>query len=399
MEALCRAFRDRCEICAITNDIYTKEDALILTRARALPRSASWAWRLPCCRTRRSARRLHQPGRRRRDAAQVPGARRDPDRVGRRQPRRHLQPGMADLTISSSTWPRARRSRGRASPASPAPTSSSSTRPTSPPTSAPLWRSRSAMRGACAAPARSCSPTSRRGGWRPRWQPSPSAPGGSATIPRPSCNGTLFSLKEYRTASSAPPRNSRCPLTPLAPSGRPWINWLRALALRSRSASLGVTYPSPARASTRRPGVRGRGNLSGKQRAASPSSVADAIRSAGATGSPPANPSITSIAFAISFARRWLDGSGVFAGLIRIYAQLPIAMPGEQLAKLSRLFSKSAPSRSTSMARFLSSRRAIASGEYDCRNGGRRRRVGWVIPASVKFDSCCRPAIPSGLQF
>jgi urease accessory protein len=37
MEALCKAFRDRYEICAITNDIYTKEDALILTRAGALP--------------------------------------------------------------------------------------------------------------------------------------------------------------------------------------------------------------------------------------------------------------------------------------------------------------------------------------------------------------------------
>jgi urease accessory protein len=37
MEALCRAFRDRYDICAITNDIYTKEDALILTRAAALP--------------------------------------------------------------------------------------------------------------------------------------------------------------------------------------------------------------------------------------------------------------------------------------------------------------------------------------------------------------------------
>jgi urease accessory protein len=37
MEALCRAFRDRYDICAITNDIYTKEDALILTRAGALP--------------------------------------------------------------------------------------------------------------------------------------------------------------------------------------------------------------------------------------------------------------------------------------------------------------------------------------------------------------------------
>jgi urease accessory protein len=37
MEALCKAFRDRWEVAAITNDIYTKEDALILTRAGALP--------------------------------------------------------------------------------------------------------------------------------------------------------------------------------------------------------------------------------------------------------------------------------------------------------------------------------------------------------------------------
>jgi urease accessory protein len=37
MEALCKALRDRYDICAITNDIYTKEDALILTRAGALP--------------------------------------------------------------------------------------------------------------------------------------------------------------------------------------------------------------------------------------------------------------------------------------------------------------------------------------------------------------------------
>jgi urease accessory protein len=37
MEHLCRRFRDTYDICAITNDIYTKEDALILTRAGALP--------------------------------------------------------------------------------------------------------------------------------------------------------------------------------------------------------------------------------------------------------------------------------------------------------------------------------------------------------------------------
>lgn len=37
MERLCQTFRDVYNICAITNDIYTKEDALILTRAGALP--------------------------------------------------------------------------------------------------------------------------------------------------------------------------------------------------------------------------------------------------------------------------------------------------------------------------------------------------------------------------
>jgi urease accessory protein len=37
MEALCKRFRDRYDLCAITNDIYTKEDARILTAAGALP--------------------------------------------------------------------------------------------------------------------------------------------------------------------------------------------------------------------------------------------------------------------------------------------------------------------------------------------------------------------------
>lgn len=37
MEALCKSMRDRYDIAAITNDIYTKEDAEILTRAGALP--------------------------------------------------------------------------------------------------------------------------------------------------------------------------------------------------------------------------------------------------------------------------------------------------------------------------------------------------------------------------
>ena len=37
VEALCKRLRDRYDIYVITNDIYTKEDQLILTRAEALP--------------------------------------------------------------------------------------------------------------------------------------------------------------------------------------------------------------------------------------------------------------------------------------------------------------------------------------------------------------------------
>jgi urease accessory protein len=37
MEKLCKTFRDRYDICAITNDIYTKEDARLLSVADALP--------------------------------------------------------------------------------------------------------------------------------------------------------------------------------------------------------------------------------------------------------------------------------------------------------------------------------------------------------------------------
>ncbi|SIT87146.1 GTP-binding protein, partial [Pontibaca methylaminivorans] len=37
VQALCTALRDRCEVAVITNDIYTQEDAQILTRAGALP--------------------------------------------------------------------------------------------------------------------------------------------------------------------------------------------------------------------------------------------------------------------------------------------------------------------------------------------------------------------------
>jgi urease accessory protein len=37
LEALCKSIRDRYDIAVVTNDIYTQEDARILTRAEALP--------------------------------------------------------------------------------------------------------------------------------------------------------------------------------------------------------------------------------------------------------------------------------------------------------------------------------------------------------------------------
>src|ERR1700740_567473 len=37
VEAMCKELRDRYDMYVITNDIYTKEDQLILTRAQALP--------------------------------------------------------------------------------------------------------------------------------------------------------------------------------------------------------------------------------------------------------------------------------------------------------------------------------------------------------------------------
>ena len=91
MDALCKALRDRYDIAAITNDIYTKEDAEFLTRSGALPPERILGVETGGC--------PHTAIRE--DAsinlaavaelrAQVPGARPGADRIGRRQPRRHL---------------------------------------------------------------------------------------------------------------------------------------------------------------------------------------------------------------------------------------------------------------------------------------------------------------------
>ena len=93
MEALCKAFRDRYDICAITNDIYTKEDALILMRAGALPEERIMGVETGGCphtaiREDASINLAAIASMRRK----FPDARSDPDRIGRRQPGRHLQP-------------------------------------------------------------------------------------------------------------------------------------------------------------------------------------------------------------------------------------------------------------------------------------------------------------------
>ena len=72
VECLCVAFRDRYDICAITNDIYTKEDAEILNRVRRAAGRAHHGRRnrrLPAYGDPRGC--LDQPRRGLRDARQV----------------------------------------------------------------------------------------------------------------------------------------------------------------------------------------------------------------------------------------------------------------------------------------------------------------------------------------
>ena len=94
MDALCKAMRDRYEIAAITNDIYTKWDAEYLVRSGALPAGANRGRgdrRLSAYRHPRGC--FHQSRRRRPDAEKVSVARSHPDRIRRRQSRRNLFAG------------------------------------------------------------------------------------------------------------------------------------------------------------------------------------------------------------------------------------------------------------------------------------------------------------------
>src|SRR5712691_3723860 len=73
MDWLCKSMRGRFELVAITNDIYTREDAEFLTRSGALPADSD------------PRGRLDQSGRDRRYGSAVPRGRHRSDRVGRRQ--------------------------------------------------------------------------------------------------------------------------------------------------------------------------------------------------------------------------------------------------------------------------------------------------------------------------
>ena len=101
MDQLCKRMRDRWSIAAITNDIYTREDAEFLMRSQALPLERIVGVETGGC--------PHTAIRE--DASinlaavdelvrQVPGPRPGADRVGRRQPRRRpSRPELADLTL------------------------------------------------------------------------------------------------------------------------------------------------------------------------------------------------------------------------------------------------------------------------------------------------------------
>src|SRR5262244_4548080 len=85
VEALCKQLRDTYDIYVITNDIYTKEDQLILTRAQALA-----AERIIGVETGRlsaygySRGRFHEPRSDRRHEPKIPSRRLMLHRVGRR---------------------------------------------------------------------------------------------------------------------------------------------------------------------------------------------------------------------------------------------------------------------------------------------------------------------------
>ena len=100
MDALCKRLRDRYEIAAITNDIYTKWDAEYLVRSGALvPERIAGVETGGCPHTAIREDASAQPCGNSRHAAEIPGARSRADRIRRRQSCCDVFPELADLTI------------------------------------------------------------------------------------------------------------------------------------------------------------------------------------------------------------------------------------------------------------------------------------------------------------
>jgi urease accessory protein len=138
MDWLCKSMRGRFEIAAITNDIYTREDAEFLTRSGALPPERIRGVETGGC--------PHTAIRE--DASINLAAVAEMSRIfpdldliliesGGDNLAATFSPELADLTIYVMTSPPATRSRAKAARALPAPTSSSSTRSISRGRSAP----------------------------------------------------------------------------------------------------------------------------------------------------------------------------------------------------------------------------------------------------------------------
>ncbi|MGY4299357.1 urease accessory protein UreG [Bradyrhizobium sp. i1.4.4] len=153
MDLLCKTMRERYDIAAITNDIYTKWDAEFLVRSGSLtPDRIAGVETGGCPHTairEDASMNLAAVADMR---AKFPGLDLVLIESGGDNLAATFSPELADLTIYvASTWRPATRSRPRAAPVSPAPTSWSSTRSTSRPMSAPPWRRWRRTPGACAA--------------------------------------------------------------------------------------------------------------------------------------------------------------------------------------------------------------------------------------------------------
>ena len=64
LEMLCKEMRQRWDLVAITNDIYTKEDQRLLTVSGALEPERIWAWKPAAARTPRFAKTPRSTSRR-----------------------------------------------------------------------------------------------------------------------------------------------------------------------------------------------------------------------------------------------------------------------------------------------------------------------------------------------